>query len=266
MGGFAFAGFAPPSATAPLATDQEQVATPAPTATFEFFRPAPAWPHSSELVPHSAQDFGRAERTDPEPEHVEPAETPEAPAIPADGGRLSEAQVRSLAATAGWPVEWHDQLVNIAWCESRFDPAATNGPDIHGLMQVHTMWFDYAGVDLALWDDPLVNLEVALAVFNYDLEKGNAPWRQWECQPGTTPAPSGSAATEAESEPVTAIDNEQAAPTEAASGSSPVEPTVEPALTPAPAPTIEPVPPTATPASPGSAEPPPPEVEPTPAE
>lgn len=70
--------------------------------------------------------------------------------------------------------------VRIAWCESRFDPAAgfPNGPSL-GVMQIH--WASHSGrvaamgytrADLA---NPFVNLAVARSIFD---ESG---WYPWDC-------------------------------------------------------------------------------------
>lgn len=97
---------------------------------------------------------------------------------------LSEAEVRAAATQAGWPAYLLDQLVEVAWCESSYRPNASNAW-AYGIMQLVPNWFDYAGVDFALWTDPVVNMRVAYSVYNYDLSRGNAPWYQWVCQPSS---------------------------------------------------------------------------------
>lgn len=104
-------------------------------------------------------------------------------------GYLTEAQVRALALEAGWS-DWEiPQLLDVAYCESTLNSNAINGR-IYGLMQIHHMWFGYAGYSLDEWSNPLVNLLVARVVYEYDLANGNAPWTQWQCRPGGYRVPS----------------------------------------------------------------------------
>ena len=127
--------------------------------------------------------------TDPTPATVPPTATAvPAAATPAPAWdyhpvtHLSEAEVRAAASSAGWPAGLLDQVVEVAWCESSYRPNATNGW-AYGVMQLVPNWFDYAGVDFALWTDPVVNLRVAYAAYQYDIGRGNTPWQQWICQP-----------------------------------------------------------------------------------
>lgn len=184
IGGFALAGFDPSIATAPLQTDSA-VESSAGEQFDSLLRatPTPEWPPEEELFPEPVEPVD----ADPDKGDDEAAgatgESGAAEGFVYSGGRLSEAEVRALARQAGWPESTLNELVQVAWCESRYDPAATNGPAISGLMQLHRMWFDYAGTDLGLWSDPLVNLRVARAVYQYDIDRGHAPWTQWECKP-----------------------------------------------------------------------------------
>lgn len=100
------------------------------------------------------------------------------------GRPLSEDEIRMLARAAGWPEHTLGELLEVAWCESTYNPMAMNGQAIHGLMQVHTLWFNYSGLPRSQWSNALVNLQVALAAYNYDLQQGHAPWTQWQCRPG----------------------------------------------------------------------------------
>lgn len=100
------------------------------------------------------------------------------------GRPLSEDEIRMLARAAGWPEHTLGELLEVAWCESTYNPVAMNGQAIHGLMQVHTLWFNYSGLPRSQWSNALVNLQVALAAYNYDLQQGHAPWTQWQCRPG----------------------------------------------------------------------------------
>lgn len=152
---------------------------------------------------------------------------------------LSAGEVRTLARAAGWPESRLGEVVQVARCESTFNPAARNGSSIRGLMQLHTMWFSHAGISLSRWSDPLANLQVALSVFNYDIERGNPPWTQWECRPsGYVGSASAGEPNQAEDAPADtprpAPDTPAPAPT---STSAP-----DPTATTAPKPTQTPVP------------------------
>jgi hypothetical protein len=96
--------------------------------------------------------------------------------------QLSAAEVSAAAATAGWPAHLIPQVVEVSWCESSYRPNASNGW-AYGVMQLVPNWFDFAGVDFARWTDPVTNLRVAYAVYQYDSSKGHAPWHQWVCKP-----------------------------------------------------------------------------------
>ena len=96
--------------------------------------------------------------------------------------QLSAAEVSAAAASAGWPANLIPQVVEVSWCESSHRPNASNGW-AYGVMQLVPNWFDFAGVDFAEWTDPVTNLRVALAAYEYDIARGNAPWTQWVCRP-----------------------------------------------------------------------------------
>lgn len=89
--------------------------------------------------------------------------------------------VDALTAAGADPAQ-ADDLISIAWCESRWQPDATNG-GVRGLWQLWTGWFDYAGADRDQWQDPYVQAQVAVAVVAYDVARGYAPYAQWVCQP-----------------------------------------------------------------------------------
>ncbi len=63
------------------------------------------------------------------------------------------------------------ELATVAWCESRFDPFATNGR-YQGLFQ---LGWDPFGLDPF---DPIAN--ALSAAFTVRADRG---WRQWECKP-----------------------------------------------------------------------------------
>lgn len=102
------------------------------------------------------------------------------------GGTLTEAEMRAVLTEAGWPAEWHDDALAIAWCESRWSPYAVgDGGNSRGLFQLNVAtWFAYAGEGPEMWADPLTNARVAWAVMGYDAGRGYERWRQWSCKPG----------------------------------------------------------------------------------
>ncbi len=122
--------------------------------------------------------------TSPEPPPASPRpDSSSPPALEAFVGIMFEAsEVRSLALTAGWPEERVDALVQVAWCESRFKQDVV-GPGPLGLMQIMPFWFPLAEVDIAFWSDPVVNLQVALFVYEMDITTGRQPWAAWVCKP-----------------------------------------------------------------------------------
>lgn len=251
VGGVAFAGIGPSIANAPPERESPTATVAAPT-----FSPRLQFSERPAI----------GEITILRRDETEPAPAADALSVP-QGRSLTEDEVKRLATAAGWPAGRLNEVAEVAMCESTYNPLATNGV-IRGLMQVHPMWFDYAGVPLDQWADPLVNLQVALVVFEYDLQNGNPPWTQWECRPGgqraptrpvvETPIPAESTdgindSTPANSAPVE--DNPTATVTSPAPTLTPTEPPATPAETPPPSPTATPEPeipyePTATPAPP----------------
>lgn len=103
------------------------------------------------------------------------------------GGQLTESEMLAVLEEAGWPVEVRGQALRVAWCESKWSPYADGDSGrSKGLFQVNLeTWFPYAGEDPTQWADPLTNARVALAVYRYDLARGQAAWTQWTCKPGT---------------------------------------------------------------------------------
>ena len=89
----------------------------------------------------------------------------------------------ALLYAAGWPAELHEQALTVAWCESKFSPAAGDHGQSLGIFQLNALWFRYAGVDVSLWSDPLTNARVAWVTYNYDLSRGQRAWQQWSCKP-----------------------------------------------------------------------------------
>lgn len=151
------------------------------------------------LAPASGADTGAAAVATPAPEPPAAAIEPPPPAPPAPvaaatqppvvdpGGRyLTSEEFRSYALAAGWAAENLDDLEYVAWCESRlFTHAEYLGA--RGLMQVLPMWFDYAGLDINMWHDPVTNLRAALAAYK-DSERFRVdPWGAWTCNPANRP-------------------------------------------------------------------------------
>ncbi|HMM73740.1 MAG TPA: transglycosylase SLT domain-containing protein [Rhodocyclaceae bacterium] len=81
------------------------------------------------------------------------------------GGSLSEAEMRAVLTLAGWPAEWHDDALAIAWCESHWSPYAVgDGGNSLGAWQLWRGWFGPAGYSVDQAFDPLTNARVALYV------------------------------------------------------------------------------------------------------
>ena len=81
--------------------------------------------------------------------------------VRAEGGSFTEEEARAVLVYAGVPAPWLEPLLAIAWCESRWSPAAVgdNGRS-HGWFQ---MWSGWArgGEDLY---DPVTAAQVAVRV------------------------------------------------------------------------------------------------------
>lgn len=107
---------------------------------------------------------------------------------PAIDAALSEAQMREVLTEAGWPLDLHEQALRVAWGESRWRPAATNGVML-GLFQISDAqrgwpgWWQHYGFDSARYAEPVENARLAWLVYQYDIARGQAPWSQWEVKP-----------------------------------------------------------------------------------
>lgn len=101
------------------------------------------------------------------------------------GGSLSDGEARAVLGVAGWPEGLHDAALRVAWCESKWSPYAVGdgGASVGWFQLNQATWFPYAGEDIELWADPLVNARVAWATYLYDIDRGYAPWAQWSCKP-----------------------------------------------------------------------------------
>lgn len=85
-----------------------------------------------------------------------------------------------VAAT--WPVELLDEVLDVAWCESRGKPTASNG-QYKGLMQMgRREWAKY-GLGKSPYD-PIANLQAAYRYWS-DVERTSPGkgWLRWSCQP-----------------------------------------------------------------------------------
>lgn len=112
-----------------------------------------------------------------------PAALPEV--RPPARGALFDGELREVLRLAGWaPEELLGEAVRVVRggsnCpngESGANPGATNGR-YRGLFQLDTpFWFDWAGIDSALWSDPVANARVAWLLYQ------RSGWGPWECQP-----------------------------------------------------------------------------------
>jgi hypothetical protein len=121
---------------------------------------------------------------DPPPPTPEPTPEPPPPA-PAPTGQLTRDAVREIALSVGWPESEMEELLDVAWCESRYRVDA-NGWGALGLMQIMPFWFESVGIDPALAFDAATNLRVAYHIYQNDLQKGYGEWASWTCKPLTT--------------------------------------------------------------------------------
>lgn len=86
------------------------------------------------------------------------------------GGTLTEGEMRALLSAAGFPEWTWAKALAVAWCESRWNPAATGAQGEMGLFQVHPRWHADATYD------PLGNVQAA-----YRISGGGASWAAWTC-------------------------------------------------------------------------------------
>ncbi|MBK7724095.1 MAG: lytic transglycosylase domain-containing protein [Dehalococcoidia bacterium] len=95
---------------------------------------------------------------------------------------LTAEEIRSAALAAGWPAAIIPQLERVAWCESRYHTHAQYLGAL-GLMQLLPFWFDVAGLDRAMWADPVVNLKAAYVAYIEHERAFGDPWHAWTCKP-----------------------------------------------------------------------------------
>ena len=167
---------------APAQPTQEAALAPAPApnsdaASLPSSDPAPA-PAAAAPAPPAVQA--------PPPPPVPPA-PPEATApstTSAPAGRIyTEAEVRSAALAAGWSPDLLDQVVKVAWCESRFNSGAEY-LGARGLMQMIVgYWFEPFGLDPNMWADPVTNLTAARFAYEQNKRWSGDGWAAWTCKP-----------------------------------------------------------------------------------
>lgn len=166
---------------------------PTPTATVRVIAEPPApWPHldlALSLAPVAVEPLPAATQA-AQPTGAVVAASYDPPQPPS--GRLTADEAIAVLIAAGWPAERHAEALSVAcgignerWPngESGCNPSASNG-QYKGLFQLGTpFWFNYCGIDPALWADAVANARCALAVFMYDIGRGSPPWQQWEVKP-----------------------------------------------------------------------------------
>ncbi len=93
------------------------------------------------------------------------------------GERLSWSEADGCPAVIfqyDWPT---GEACRVAFCESRFDPDATNGAN-RGLFQLWTGWASYYDVPLVGLSDVRVNVELAYLIW-----RDHGKWSAWSCKP-----------------------------------------------------------------------------------
>ncbi len=94
------------------------------------------------------------------------------PGVPPSGG---VAGAGGIICAYSWPC---DTALRIAWCESRFDPTATNGIS-WGLWQIYSpTWAPFFGDFWENWADPVRNTAWAWEIYKragYSF----SPWNCW---------------------------------------------------------------------------------------
>ena len=106
----------------------------------------------------------------------------------AAGGTLAPEDVPHVLRAAGWPEHLHHEATLQIECESTYRAYVTNGVML-GLFQISDRqggwqgWWEYYGFDPARYAEPVYNAQLAWKIYNYDIERGYAPWTQWQCKP-----------------------------------------------------------------------------------
>ncbi|MFN8617097.1 MAG: lytic transglycosylase domain-containing protein [Dehalococcoidia bacterium] len=118
----------------------------------------------------------------PAPAAVAPP-APEPTLAPEPVGRyMTSSEIRAAVVAAGWPSALVEDVVNVAWCESRFHSGAQYGGAL-GLMQMMPFWFTAAGLEPSQWSDPVTNMRAALFAYQEHERNHADPWGPWTCKP-----------------------------------------------------------------------------------
>ncbi len=172
----------------------QAVATPEVTDTAPAAQAAALQPPSTDTAAAAAvPEAAPAPTVAPAAAETIPQPPPPAPVAPpapeptivvaAPAGRyLSSDEVRAAVIAAGWPSALVEDVVNVAWCESRFHSGAQYGGAL-GLMQMMPLWFTAAGLDINAWSDPVTNMRAALFAFQEHERNHADPWGPWTCKP-----------------------------------------------------------------------------------
>ena len=165
------AGTIEPASGAPT---EEAILAPAPAAAVQAAALPAATPAPAATV---------AAASPPEPTPAATVAPAPAATTAAVGWVLSEGEVRAAALAAGWAPELLDQVVKVAWCESRFNSAAEY-LGARGLMQILVnYWFEPYGLDPAQWQDPVTNLTAARYAYDANHRVSGDGWAAWTCKP-----------------------------------------------------------------------------------
>lgn len=116
---------------------------------------------------------------EPEPPEADPCARVDWPA------QLNRDELDLVFNCAEVPEEWRDEAMRVAWGESSWSPGALgdSGASV-GLFQLNReTWSRYCGVPPESLEHPVVNTRCAWLTYNYDLERGQAPWTQWSIRP-----------------------------------------------------------------------------------
>lgn len=85
--------------------------------------------------------------------------------VSAQGGSLTEDEVVAVLRAAGAPEAWIPDMVDIAWCESRYSPYAVgDGGNSLGMFQLWTGWAQPMGFTRDDLFDPLKAAKTAVYV------------------------------------------------------------------------------------------------------
>jgi hypothetical protein len=169
--------------------------------------PEPVEPIALALLIDSSEIISTAHRLSTEvhaPTPVTPTATPTATPIPptatpvplptatpvplpqpnVQAATYHDGTLQDWLIAAGWPGPLLLEATAVALCESGGRPDAYNqSSGVYGLFQLWGGWFTYFGYDLNQWSNPVVNAAVAYNTYQYDIQRGQAPWQQWQCKP-----------------------------------------------------------------------------------